>query len=90
MNDSAESVNDSFGVAIVGCGLIGRKRAKVLSPARLVACVDVDLQQAQALAESYPGCVAATDLQVALTNPEVQIVIVSTTHQALAGICLER
>ena len=87
MNNFKKNANDSLGVAIVGCGLIGRKRAKVLSPARLVACVDVDLQQAQALAESYPGCVAATDLQVALANPEVQIVIVSTTHQALAEVC---
>ena len=28
----------SAGVAIVGCGLIGQKRAKALAGARLVAC----------------------------------------------------
>ena len=32
----------SLGVAIVGCGLIGQKRAKALAGARLVACADVN------------------------------------------------
>ena len=29
-------------VAVIGCGLIGKKRANALAPARLVACADVD------------------------------------------------
>jgi heme exporter protein A len=30
----------SLGVAIIGCGLIGQKRAKALGEGRLVACAD--------------------------------------------------
>ena len=37
-------------VAIVGCGLIGHKRAKALGTARLVAAVDTNLARARQLA----------------------------------------
>ena len=37
-------------VAIVGCGLIGRKRAALLGDARLTACADVLIDRAHALA----------------------------------------
>ncbi|MCC7124483.1 MAG: Gfo/Idh/MocA family oxidoreductase, partial [Acidobacteria bacterium] len=43
----------SYGVAIVGCGLIGRKRAAALPGGHLVACADLDLARAEALARSY-------------------------------------
>ena len=38
----------SAGVAIVGCGLIGRKRAAALGSARLVACADLSRDRADA------------------------------------------
>ena len=37
---SKTSKKSNPGVAIIGCGLIGRKRARALGPARLVVCVD--------------------------------------------------
>lgn len=40
----------SVGVAIVGCGSIGQKRARALGRARLVACADVRPDRAEALA----------------------------------------
>jgi len=40
----------SLGVAIIGCGLIGQKRAKALGTGRLVACADLNLDRATALA----------------------------------------
>ncbi len=79
---------DSLAVAIVGCGLIGHKRAKALSSARLVACVDVDLSRAQALAGLYQDVLATTDLQMVLSQTAVDIVIVSTTNKALAEVSL--
>jgi predicted dehydrogenase len=74
------------GVAIVGCGLIGQKRAKALGAARLVACADVAASKAHALAASAPGATAYTDWQDAVRAPGVDIVIVSTLHDSLAAI----
>ena len=38
------------GVVIVGCGLIGARRAKALGPAKLIACVDLEYKRAETLA----------------------------------------
>jgi predicted dehydrogenase len=73
-------------VAIVGCGLIGQKRAKALGAARLCCCVDSDLSRAQALAKAFPGAAASTDWREAVARHDVDIVIVATTNDALAPI----
>lgn len=74
------------GVAIVGCGLIGQKRAKALGPAKLIACADVAFDRAEALAETVPGAVAHADWRHVLDHADVNVVIVSTTNDALAEI----
>lgn len=74
------------GVAIVGCGLIGQKRVRALGAARLVCCVDSDLSRAQALARTAAGAVASADWRDAVARPDVDIVIVATTNDALAPI----
>jgi predicted dehydrogenase len=76
-------------VAIIGCGLIGQKRARSLSGARLVVCADNQLERAKKLADAYPGVEAATDWKAAVTRADINIVIVSTTHDALPTIALE-
>ena len=38
-------------VAIVGCGLIGQKRARALGRAKLVACADIVRERAEGLGE---------------------------------------
>ena len=75
----------SPGVAIIGCDLVGGKRAAALGPARLIACADVDHAQAEALAERTPGAVADT-VERTLANPAVDIVIVSTTNESMASL----
>ena len=80
--------HDDLRVAIVGCGLIGQKRARALGPARLVACADVILEQAQALAQTAPDAVATADWRTVLDRSDVDIVIVSTTNNALAEVTL--
>jgi predicted dehydrogenase len=77
------------GVAIIGCGLIGAKRAKALGPAKLVICADLDLKRAQNLANTVSGCAATVDWQAAIRHPEVEIVIIATTNNSLAEIALE-
>jgi predicted dehydrogenase len=75
-------------VAIVGCGLIGQKRAKALAGCMLTACVDVDRERAEALARSAPGAQPMTDWRAGVNRPDVDIVVVSTTHDQLAEITL--
>jgi predicted dehydrogenase len=74
------------GVAIIGCGLIGKKRAKALGEARLVACADISLQRALSLSRDFPGAIAMTSWEEAIQHPEVDIVIVATTNDMLAEI----
>lgn len=74
------------GVAIVGCGLIGKKRANALAPARLVACADTDIARASALADAHGA--AVDSVEGACARPDVDIVIVATTNDALASLTI--
>ena len=72
-------------VGIVGCGLIGQKRARVLGPARLVLCADTVPARAHALAAGH-GAAATADWRQVVASPDVDIVIVATTNDMLAEI----
>ncbi|HWA24525.1 MAG TPA: Gfo/Idh/MocA family oxidoreductase [Lacunisphaera sp.] len=74
--------------AIVGCGLIGRKRAASLQPGQLRYACDLDATRAADLAKTSPGCMATTDFTVAFADPAVGAVIVATLNGALAPIAL--
>ena len=76
-------------VAIVGCGLIGRKRAQALAGCSLVVCCDPVRERAEALAATANGAEATTDWRAAAARPGVDIVVVATTHEALAPIAAE-
>ncbi len=73
-------------VAIVGCGLIGAKRAASLSKCQLTVCCDTLLERAQALARRAPGAEAATDWRAVVTRTDVDIVVVATSHDRLAEV----
>ena len=78
--------NPPLRVAIVGCGLIGQKRARALPGARLVACTDVVPERASALAASAEGCLAYPGWRELLASAECDLVIVATLHDSLAEI----
>ena len=86
MTTAARSDAAAPGVAIVGCGGVGRKRAQALAGARLVACADARPERADALAASVPGATSVADWRAAVDRPDVDIVVVSTSHDALAGV----
>jgi predicted dehydrogenase len=75
-------------IGIVGCGLIGHKRAQALAGARLVACADAEPERAQHLAAKFDGCRALRDWRELVDHDAVDIVIVATPHHALAEITL--
>lgn len=79
MNPAAPSV------AIIGCGLIGQKRAKALGPARLAVCCDTAEERAASLARPR-GARVTTDWRDAVADPGVDIVLVATTHDLLPVI----
>ena len=74
------------GVAIVGCGLIGRKRSTALAGARLIACADAEAGRAEALARSVGGARASSDWRAAVDRSDVDVVVVATTNDSLAEI----
>ncbi len=77
-------------VGIVGCGLIGQKRARSLgSQHQLVAVADIDLKRAEKLASDFAGCEPFKDWSKVINHPQVEIVIVATTNNFLTQISLE-
>jgi predicted dehydrogenase len=75
-------------VAVIGCGLIGRKRLQALpAGAEVVALVDLDLGRAEALAATLPatadGIRVADSIQAGLAGVEADVAIVATIHSAL-------
>jgi predicted dehydrogenase len=75
-------------VAIVGCGLVGTKRAAALPDgSELVAVYDADRSRARALAGDRAAI--ATSASGAIGHPDVDLVIVATPHDALADLALE-
>lgn len=71
-------------VAVVGCGLIGHKRAAVLGEDRLVGCFDVDEGRAAKLADAHGGAACATLDDLLRLSPGV--VIVAVSHDQLAPV----
>jgi predicted dehydrogenase len=80
--------NELPGVAIIGCGLIGRKRALSLEGARVAACADLQEERARRLAAESGAPLVFHDWREAVKHPSVQIVFVSTINDSLAEITL--
>ena len=75
-------------VGIVGCGLIGNKRAAVLAGGELVAVADLDKHKAEALVALYPGARVFQQGLELVTQPELDAVIIATTHDQLGSLAM--
>lgn len=84
-----DKLQNPWGLAIIGCGLIGKKRAAALAgipAARLVAVCDLDAKRAADLAALYPGVEAVTDAAALFARTDVHAVIIATLNGALAPL----
>ncbi len=88
---NAPSHEQSINFAIIGCGLIGRKRAAALATIPQTAVrytCDLDPARAGELAKQARGSSPTTDYNVVLADPAVNAVIVATLNASLAPITL--
>jgi predicted dehydrogenase len=73
--------------AIIGCGLIGKKRLAALpAGSRLAIACDTDLARAHALVELAKSGRAVSNFIEAVSDPAVDAVIVATINSTLAPI----
>lgn len=73
-------------VGVIGCGLIGRKRAASLGKrAKLVACADINYAQAEKLAKDYGGK-AYESWKAMLEKEAIDVAIVATPHNLLLEV----
>jgi predicted dehydrogenase len=73
---------------IIGCGLIGHKRASGMQSGELRYTCDLNVDRAAELARQVPGCTPLTDYRLAMADPEVNAIIISTLNNSLAPIAL--
>jgi predicted dehydrogenase len=72
-------------VGIIGCGLIGEKRAAQLAPQdRLIGCCDLHAAAAAGLARRHDARACASTQELLSLEPDV--VIVATVHDQLAAL----
>jgi predicted dehydrogenase len=73
--------------AIIGCGLIGKKRlAGLPAGSKLVIACDTNLLRAEELAKNSQTARAVSDYKTAVADPQVDAVIVATINAALAEV----
>jgi len=75
-------------VSIIGCGLIGEKRAKALGAHRLVAVADTNLKRAEKVAQIGKCAVIYDDWKKAAAHSGAELVIVATSNNWLTPIGL--
>lgn len=73
-------------VAIIGCGLVGEKRMKLLAPGQVTVACDLNLERAKKLAALGPGCEATDSVEKAVASDNVDCVMIATLNAALAPI----
>lgn len=75
-------------IAIIGAGLIGRKRALALPRNYLKIVCDIDKQKVDYFAKEFQ-CKAETDWKKIIEDNNIEVVIISTTNNLLSKIANE-
>jgi predicted dehydrogenase len=72
--------------AIIGCGLVGRRRAAAFGQAHVVCCCDPVEERARELASNFHGAEAVADWRAVTGCAGIDLVVVATPHDALAPV----
>ena len=75
-------------IALIGCGLIGRKRLAALPAGAFAAACDLELGRAEQLVASARAGSATDDAARVFADPAIDAVIVCTLNAALAPLAL--
>ena len=75
-------------IAIIGCGLIGRKRLAALPAGAFAAACDLEIGRAEQLVASAKAGSATDDAARVFADPAIDAVIVCTLNAALAPLAL--
>lgn len=84
-------MSTTIGVAMIGCGSIGRAHAHRLreQPGVVVrGCVDLQANAARALADEIEGAYAALEVDAVLRDDLVDAVVISTHHDSHARLAV--
>ncbi len=76
-------------VALIGCGLVGQKRLRLLPPGCVTVACDLQLERAAKLAAQSPGCVATDSVEQAVSSPDVDAVMIATVNASLAPLATQ-
>jgi len=76
-------------VALIGCGLVGQKRLKLLPPGSVTVACDLQLERAQKLAAQSPGCLATDSVDQTVASPNVDVVMIATVNASLAPLATQ-
>ena len=76
-------------VVIIGCGLIGVKRAQSIKGVNLVGCADVNISSAEAFSKKFGNIPYFNSAKKLLENTKAQIVIICTPHDKLPELIKE-
>jgi predicted dehydrogenase len=78
-------------VGIIGCGVVGIKRAQSLGEHQLSIAVDVNITRAERMARSYGNHYTrfSTNPLHAIFNKDIDLIIISTTNDHLAHLTLQ-
>ena len=75
-------------IGIIGCGLIGKKRALNIDPEdKITAVCDINKSSAKELGDLYK-CKSFNNWKKLITDKSIEVVVVATTHNLLAEITL--
>ncbi len=75
-------------IGIIGCGLIGWKRAKALKKKEILGCFDIDDLKSDNFSKFF-NCRKYTKINDIIDNKEITIIFICTTHKYLHQIALE-
>ena len=76
-------------VGIIGCGLIGKKRALILNPKDLIAVADIDLKKTELFKGINQNVLVFTEWNKVLSIKEIELIIIATTNDLLSEITYE-